>query len=142
MIIAGSSHLVVANCIGFKGEDSGLAGIGMGFNGYHFKTCVNSSIIICQLLRPIQIASSYGEPMASTCYSTPVSSEAHGFRRFHSGFASTRMGFNRYHLRTHANNMQVMPPTLETYANARNCLLALLWVLLWLLLSGLRWGLL
>ena len=49
-----------------------------------------------------------------------------GFKDLVARIACICMGFKGYHLKTHANSMQVMPPTLKTHANTMNCLLALL----------------
>ena len=66
-------------CMGSKRFDSGVVGICMGFKGYHLKTHANSSIRICELLKPMQIALRYSESMASPFWSMSVSSERHGF---------------------------------------------------------------
>ena len=67
--------------MGFKDVVWGLVCICMGFEGYHLKTRVDSSIRICELSKPMQIALRYSESMASPFWSVSVSCERHGFQK-------------------------------------------------------------
>ena len=66
--------------MGFKKCDLGFVVTCMGSKRDHLKTHANSSIRICKLLKPMQIALRYSESMASPFWCTSVSCERHWFQ--------------------------------------------------------------
>ena len=75
------------------------------------------------LVLPVSIAVSV--PL-NPLVNTPVDAFRVGFKDLVARIVCICMGFKGYHLKTHANSMQHVPPRLKTHVNTRNCLLVLL----------------